>query len=407
MTARVVLQARRARPFYGRHPWVFAGAVASVEGSPADGDEVDLVSSAGHFIARGLYNGKSKIRVRLHSWRPGVVLDGAFFRERLGAAVRLREQLGLLAPGGGREGSSAAAPLDDQACRLVNSEGDGLSGLTVDRYAGWLVVQFSSLGMGARKDMIADILRDLLSPQGIYLRTEKGIGTLEGLEAQDGPLVGGPPPPLVIDDGGLRWHVNISEGQKTGHYLDQRDNRAEVARLAKGRRVLDAFCYSGGFALHAARQGAAECLGIDSSEPALALARANAEANGLTNATFLRADVFKELDARTKGRERFGVVVLDPPKFARSKGGVEEALRGYRRLMSLGVQLLEPDGIFVMCCCSGRITADMLEELLAQVSAGAGRDVQLLARRGPSADHPVAVACPESHYLKCLICRVR
>jgi 23S rRNA (cytosine1962-C5)-methyltransferase len=393
MTARVVLQPRRARPFYGRHPWVFAGALASVEGSPADGDEVDLVSSTGNFIARGLYNSKSKIRVRLYSWKPDVPLDQAFFRERLRAALQLRADLGLMASEG--------------ACRLVNSEGDGLSGLTVDRYAGWVVVQLSSLGMGQRKEMIASLLQEALSPQGVYLRTEKGIGALEGLEAQDGPILGGTPPPLTIDDSGLRCQVNLAEGQKTGYYLDQRDNRLEAARLARGRRVLDAFCYSGGFALHAAQHGAAECVGIDSSEPALALARANAEANGLTSCTFVRADVFRELDARVRAREKFGMVILDPPKFARSKAGVEEALRGYRRLMALGIQLLEPEGLLVMCCCSGRITAEVLEELLAQVSASAGRDVQLLARRGPSPDHPVAITCPESHYLKCLISRVR
>jgi 23S rRNA (cytosine1962-C5)-methyltransferase len=393
MTAKAVLQARRARPFYGRHPWVFAGAVSHTEGDPADGDEVDLVSHTGNFIARGLYNSQSKLRVRLYTWRPDTPLDEAFFKEQLRAAIRLREQLGLMAP--------------DGACRLVNSEGDGLSGLTVDRYGPWLALQFSSLAMGQRRDLFARLLQELLSPQGIYLRTEKGVGKLEGLDAHDGPLVGSPPPSLTIDDDGLKVQVNLAEGQKTGYYLDQRDNRREVARLARGRRVLDAFCYSGGFALHAVRAGASECVGIDSSEAALVLARANAEANGHNNCTFVRADVFNELDRRAKNRERFGVVVLDPPKFARSKRGVEDALRGYRRLLSLGTQLLEEDGFLVMCCCSGRITPDMLEELLAQVSAGAGRDLQLLARRGPSCDHPVSVACPESHYLKCLICRAR
>jgi 23S rRNA (cytosine1962-C5)-methyltransferase len=255
--------------------------------------------------------------------------------------------------------------------------------------------------------MIARLLVELLSPHGVYLRTEKGVGTLEGLEARDGPLIGGTPGPIVFDEAGLKIRIDLAEGQKTGYYLDQRDNRIEVARLLKGRRVLDAFCYSGGFSLHASKAGAAECLGIDSSEPALALARTNAEENGLGNCTFHRADVFKDLEARAKNRERYGAVILDPPKFARSKSGVEEALRGYRRLLSLGVQLLQEDGTLVMCCCSGRITADMLEELLSQVSAGAGRDVQVLQRRGPAPDHPVSVSCPESHYLKCLICRVR
>jgi 23S rRNA (cytosine1962-C5)-methyltransferase len=391
---RVLLQPKRARPFYGRHPWVFAGAVASVEGEPADGDEVDLVSHVGHFIARGLYNGQSKIRVRLYSWEEGRPLDRDFFRERLAAAVRLRDLLGLSAPGG--------------ACRLVFSEGDGLSGLTVDRYDRWLVVQFTALGLAQRRDLLAELLGELVPSAGIFLRTERGVGKLEGLALQDGPLRGETPAgPVTIEEHGLKFLVNLAEGQKTGFYLDQRDNRLEVAKLARGRRVLDAFCYSGGFGLHAARHGAAEVVGIDGSEAALELGRANARLNELPNVTFHKADVFADLDERAKRGEHFGLVVLDPPKFARRKGAVEEALRGYRRLHALALKLLEPDGVLASCCCSGHITLDMLEGLMAQVSAEARREVQLLQRRGPSPDHPVSVACPESHYLKCLIAQVR
>ena len=395
-TPRVILQPRRARPFYGRHPWVYPGAIASVEGDPADGAEVDLVSHTGNFIARGLYNSRSKLRVRLYSWDAGAALDRDFFRDRLAAAVRLRHQiLGLDSPTG--------------ACRLVFSEGDGLSGLTVDRYGRWLAVQFTSLGLAQRRDMLAELLRELVEPEGIYLRTERGIGRLEGLELQDGPLLGTPPQgPILIEEDALTFLVNLAEGQKTGYYLDQRDNRRAVARLAGGRRVLDAFCYAGGFGLHAARAGAREVLGVDSSEAALELARANADRNGLADRVrFLKAEVFDQLDRLAGGGERFGLVVLDPPKFARSQGAVEEALRGYRRLQTLALQLLEPDGLLVTCCCSGLITADMLVELLAQLAAEAKRDVQILERRGQASDHPVAVTCPESNYLKCLICRVR
>jgi 23S rRNA (cytosine1962-C5)-methyltransferase len=390
----VILLPKRARPFYGRHPWVFAGAIAAVEGDPADGAEVDLVSHTGGFIARGLYNSQSKIRVRLYRWEADVPLDAAFFRDRLAAAVRLREMLGLTGP--------------RSACRLVFSEGDGLSGLTVDRYDRWLVMQFTALGLAQRKDLFADLLEELLHPAGIFVRTERGIGKLEGLDLQDGPLRGGmPESPIEIEENGLRFVINIAEGQKTGFYLDQRDNRLAVARLAAGRRVLDGFCYSGGFGLHAARAGARSALGIDSSEPALALARENAQRNGLENVTFERGDVFDSLDALARNQERFGMVVLDPPKFARSRSAIDEALTGYRRLETLALKLLEPDGMLVMCCCSGLITPDMLEELLAQVAAHARRDVQLLERRGPSPDHPVSLACRESHYLKCLIARVR
>ena len=394
MNPRVVLLPKRARPFYGRHPWVFAGAVASVEGEPADGDMVDLVAHGGEFVARGLYNSRSKIRVRLYTWDAAVDIDGAFFRDKLTAALRLRTALGL--DGAGR------------ACRLVFSEGDGLSGLTVDRYDRWLVVQFTALGLARRRELITEILVDLLRPEGVYLRTERGIGQLEGLELQDGLLWGQPPDgPIVIEENGLRFHVNLAEGQKTGFYLDQRDNRQVVARLAAGRSVLDAFCYSGGFGLHAARAGAASVVGIDQSEPALTLARENAILNGLDNIETIKGDVFDELDALAGRGARFGMVILDPPKFARDRRAVEEALRGYRRLQRAAVRVLEPEGFLVTCCCSGLITMDMLEELLGQLAAEEKRDVQILERRGPAADHPVSASCLESHYLKCLIARVR
>jgi 23S rRNA (cytosine1962-C5)-methyltransferase len=394
MSARVVLRPRRARPFYGRHPWVFAGAVERVEGGPADGAEVEVVSHAGHFVARGLYNSHSKIRVRLYSWEPDVPLDAGFFARRLDEALRLRRDvLGLEGPG--------------RACRLVFSEGDGLSGLAVDRYDRWLVVQFTALGLAQRRDLFADLLEERLRPEGVYLRTERGIGQMEGLELQDGPLRGRvPAEPVAIEEGGLRYLVNLAEGQKTGFYLDQRDNRAAAARLAAGRRVLDAFCYSGGFGLAAARAGAAAVEGVDVSEAALALAGANARLNGLGNVSFARADVFAHLDARVAAGERFGMVVLDPPKFARARTAVEDALRGYRRLQTQALRLLEPDGVLVTCCCTGLITMDDLTGLLGQLAAEERRAVQILQRRGQAADHPVSATCPESNYLKCVIARV-
>lgn len=392
---RVVLLPRRARPFYGRHPWVYAGAIAHIEGDPADGAEVDLYSHGGHFVARGLFNHQSKIQMRLYSWSPTESLDRAFFGRLLDAALHLRGPiLGLNEPG--------------KACRLVSSEGDGFSGLTVDRYDRWLVVQITALGLAQRLDLLLDLLEERLHPEGIYLRTERGIGQLEGL-AQEDRLVRGqvPAEAIVVEDGGLRFQVHLTEGQKTGFYLDQRDNRQAVARLSRGRTVLDAFCYSGGFGLHAAKAGAKSVLGIDASEPALALARANAALNQLDQVAFVKGDVFDQLARLVTEEQRFGVVVLDPPKFARRKNAVEEALRGYRRLQSLGIQLLEPDGVLVTCCCSGLITQAMLEELMAQLAVEERRDIQILERRGQAPDHPVAATCPEGNYLKCLICRVR
>jgi 23S rRNA (cytosine1962-C5)-methyltransferase len=395
VTASVILKPKRAQPFFGRHPWVYAGAIDRVEGDPADGAEVELRSSAGNFVARGLFNSRSKIRVRLYGWDSDRPLDRAFFRDRLERAVRLRHDVLHLNHG------------PASAYRVAFSEGDFLSGLIVDRYADFLAVQFTALAMGMRKEMIVELLRELLNPRGIYLRTEKGVGKLEGAELHDGPLWGEVPAgELAIEENGLRFAVNLTEGQKTGFFLDQRDNRAAVARMAAGKRVLDAFCYSGGFGLYAAKAGAGEVECVDASEAALALAEKNAVANGLGQVTFTRADVFHHLAELAKAGRTFDVIVLDPPKFARNRGAVPEALRGYRRLHQLAMRLLGPGGVLVSCCCTGLITLEDLEEVIGQTAVEAKRDLQILERRGPAADHPVAITCRESGYLKCVLSRV-
>jgi 23S rRNA (cytosine1962-C5)-methyltransferase len=388
----VTLKPKRAQPFFGRHPWVFAGAIDRVDGDPADGAEVELRSAAGEFIARGLFNSRSKIRVRLYSWDPGRALDPDFFRERVERALKLRDALGLRGPSRG--------------CRLVFSEADGLSGCTIDEYAGWLTIQFTALGLAGRREMLAGVLNEVVRPRGIYVRTEKGVGTLEGLELHDGLLTGElPPADLAIEENGLTFLVNIAEGQKTGFYHDQRDNRQAVARLAGGRRVLDAFCYTGGFGLHAAKAGAVSVECVDVSEPALALGRRNAERNGLAQVTFQRADVFRHLGALARDGRRYDLVVLDPPKFARNRAALPEAIRGYGQLLKQSLKLVEPGGFVVFCCCTGLITPDMLTELIAQVSGEERRDVQILERRGAAPDHPVAASCLETAYLKCFILR--
>src|SRR5947209_8302012 len=361
---RVILKPRRAQPFFGRHPWVFAGAVAAVEGDPADGAEVDLFSDGGQWIARGLYNGQSKIRVRLYEWQPDHPLDREFFRDRLADSIRLRRD--ILAPV--IDGRRVAG----NACRLVFSEGDGLSGVTVDQYDRWLAVQFTSLGLAQRREMLGELLIELTRAAGVYLRTERGIGRLEGVDLRDGPLLGEPPPsPIMIDEpGGLRFLVNLTEGQKTGFYLDQRENRRAAAKYASGRSVLDGFCYTGGFGLHAAKTGAVAVEGVDSSAAAVELARQNAELNGLAGPQFVQADVFDHLARLVREGRRLGMIVLDPPKFARSRSALPEALRGYRRLQALAPRLLEPDGVLVNCCCQGLISAALLRTPLAEVAPG-------------------------------------
>ena len=392
--AKAILKPRKARPFYGRHPWVLQTAIDRVEPQPADGDAVDLVSDKGKFVARGLYNGRSRIRVRLYTWQKVEALDAAFWRRRIEAAVRLRADLGYDAPAG--------------ACRLVNSEGDGLSGMVVDRYGPYLAVQVTALGMAGRLDQIVPILVDLVHPRGIVLRTERGMTQAEGIELRDGPHWGEMPEgPAFIEEHGLRFGVDLAQGHKTGFYLDQRENRREAAALLRGRRVLDVFCYTGGFSIAAsALGGAREVLGIDASEKAVETARANAELNDRTNCRFEVGDCFEAMESLVAAGERFGAVILDPPKFARSRSALNEALRAYHWLNRLAVQLLEPGGILVTCSCSGHVMREDFFLMLLGVAQQTGRGIQVLQQRGAAPDHPVAVTCPEGEYLKCFVCRV-
>jgi 23S rRNA (cytosine1962-C5)-methyltransferase len=389
-----LLKPRKARPFFGRHPWVLDSAIDRVEGSPADGDCVDLCSEQGGFIARGIFNSRSRIHVRLYTWNESEPLDEAFWRRRLESALHLRSVLSYDSPAG--------------AARLVFSEGDGLSGLIVDRYGDYLVVQVTALAVAVRLPQIVPMLVDLARPRGILLRTERDIVRAEGLDLAAGLAWGRMPDgPVEILDQGLYYGVDLSEGQKTGLYLDQRENRTAAARYMNGRRLLDMFCYTGGFSLSAAALGKArEVLGFDSSQRALAQARANAERNGLANVRFESGDVFDALHALKTAGERFEGVVLDPPKFARSRAAVEDALRAYTRLNRLALDVLAAGGILVTCSCSGHVTRDDFFFMLAGVAQQSGRDIQVLEQRGAAADHPVSVTCPETEYLKCFICRV-
>ncbi len=394
-TATVILKPKRARPFFGRHPWVLDSAVQRVEGSPADGDVVDLATHDGNFVARGLFNAASRLRVRLYAFDPAVRLDDTLWRARLEGAVALRRSLGLDDPTG--------------AARLVNSEGDDLSGLIVDRYGEYLAVQVTALAMARRLEPLADMLVDIVAPRGILLRgAERGLAQLEGLQLPDRVLRGtGPDGPIFVTEHGLKFGVDLAAGQKTGYYLDQRDNRHAAARYARGRRVLDMFCYSGGFAVAAAVAGnARSVLAVDSSAKAAALARANADLNGAANVTVEAADAFEKLDALRGAGERFGMVVLDPPKFARSRAALDDALRAYHRINRVAVDLLEPGGILVTCSCSGSVSREAFLEMLGGVAQRSGRGLQILECRGAAPDHPVSASCLEGEYLKCVIARV-
>ncbi len=390
----LTLKPRKARPFYARHPWVLDSALEPSGNFPADGEVVDLLSDKGKFVARGIFNSRSRIRVRLYTWDPSEELDDAFWRRRLEAAVQFRAQLGF---------------ADSQgATRLIFSEGDGLSGLIVDRYADYLAVQVTAQAMAVRLPQIAAMLVELFTPRGIMLRTERGVSRAEGLDLRDGPYWGHMPEgPLLIAEQGLQYAVDLAEGQKTGFYLDQRENRLAAARYLRDRRVLDMFCYSGGFSLSAsAHGGAREVLGIDTSQRAVDLATANAARNGLANVRFQCGDGFQTMQQLSDAGQRFGGVILDPPKFARSRRAVDEALRAYHWLNRSAVGLLEPGGILVTCSCSGHVTREDFLSMLVGVAQHTGRQIQVLEQRGASPDHPISAACLETEYLKCFICRV-
>ena len=391
---RVIIKPRRARPFFARHPWVFVTSIERVEGEPEPGDEVAVVSHEGQFIGRGLFNHRSAIRVRLYRWDDAAI-DDAFLAAKVADAIAVRrDTLGLVG--------------DRTGCRLVFSESDGLSGLTVDRFDRWLVVQFTSLALFSRREALLKTLVEQTGAEGIILRGEKGIPSQEGLKVEEGVAFGTmPDEPIPIVENGLEYAVDLATGQKTGFFLDQRDNRRAVAGYAKGRRVLDLFCYSGGFALNAlAYGGATSALGFDASTPAVDLARRNAVTNHAKTARFEVADVFDALETLRGPGEKFGLVVCDPPKFARHAKALEDAVRAYLRLNRAAVDVLEPGGILATCSCSGLVDRNLFVDILGQVAELSGRPIRIMEQRGQAADHPVSASCVETEYLKCAIARV-
>lgn len=395
-TAVVTLKPRRALPFFSEHPWVFAGAVRSVSGMPQTGDPVIVRSHEGEFIAHGLFHSSSNIQVRLYSWNEDLQLDDTFWKDRVTEAVRVRQSLFQGTP-------------TEKACRLIFSEGDFLSGLTVDRVDDWLVVQWTSAALAQRQDVILGHLQELLSPRGIWLRTERGIKELENLEVEDGLITGERPPrSLEIIENDVKFAVDLHAGQKTGFYFDQRDNRALMKKYAHGKRVLDLYTYTGSFALAAAVIGnAKEVVAVDSSQPAIDLAKKNAELNSVSDRIRFECDDSSEfMQKQLEQGEKYDVIVLDPPKFARTRNGVERAAKAYVHINSLALELLNPDGILITCSCSGHVSREDFEHMVAQAALDCGRRVQFLEQRGQAIDHPIAATCVETSYLKCFVCRV-
>jgi 23S rRNA (cytosine1962-C5)-methyltransferase len=398
----IIIKHDRGRMFELRHPWVFSGAVKSVQGNPADGDIVALRSESGAFLARGYWNSQSQINVHVLTWDDSEAIDEAFWRGRLERAIRARNV----------ENISKGIPY---AARLVNAENDAIPGLVVDRYGEWLVIQALTLGIDRRKQMIAKLLMELLSPSGIYERSDVDVRAKEGLPANAGLLAGKKPPALIeINENGRRFLVDVQNGHKTGFYLDQKDNRAILGNLLRfdpqgdTKSVLNCFSYTGGFAVYARDGMAAQVVNVDASADALALAKKNLALNGFNapDDDFVVGDVFNVLrEYRNTGR-KFDVIVLDPPKFANNKGQVEAATRGYKDINLLAFGLLNPGGTLMTFSCSGLVDADLFQKVVFGAVIDAKRDGQIVGRMRAAPDHPVALTFPEGEYLKGLIVKV-
>lgn len=388
----LTLKPGREKSLLRRHPWIFSGAVARVEGDPASGDTVAVRASSGEFLAWAAYSPVSQIRARVWSWNEREPVDAAFLRARLKAALEARKSL--------------ISEQASDALRLVHGESDGLPGVIVDRYGDVVVLQFLSAGAERWRAQIADSVRELTGCACIYERSDADVRELEGLPSRTGVLHGSLPASGVeINEHGLRYAVDVAQGHKTGFYLDQRDNRRRIGELARDRDVLNCFCYTGGFSLNGLAGGAKSVLSVDSSAHALEQARNNLRRNDLdvSRAEWLEADVFKHLRVlRDQGRN-FDLIVLDPPKFAPTAAFAEKASRGYKDINLLALKLLRPGGLLATFSCSGGISPDLFQKILAGAALDAQADASIVGHFNAAADHPILLSFPEGEYLKGLL----
>ena len=390
----ITLKPGREKSLLRRHPWIFSGAIARLDGNPASGETVDLLSADGQFLARAACSPSSQIRARVWTFDPSETVDTDFFRRRIKAAIASRDTWHVT--------------NDTNAFRLIHAESDGLPGLIVDRYAHVLVLQSLTTGTEYWKETIADLLLELTGLVAIFERSDADVRALEGLPPQVGPLRGTISQfPLTIIENDLIFHVNLETGHKTGFYLDQRLNRLRVRGLAKGRAVLDCFCYTGGFTVNALAGGAKSVLSVDSSADALTLCRENVAINNLPadQHTMLEGDVFQLLRKFRDEARSFDMIILDPPKFAPTAAQAEKAARGYKDINLLAFKLLRSGGILVTFSCSGGIDAGLFQKIIASAALDAAVVAQIVEYLSQAPDHPVALNFPEGAYLKGLVCR--
>lgn len=384
----VYLRRGREQRVLGGHPWVFRSDIEREDGA-ADGLPVRVLTSAGRFLAMAVYNPRSQISLRILSRRDEPV-DGAFIRGRVRRAVDYRRRF-----------------ADLNSCRLIFAESDGLPAVIADKFGDVIVVQILCLGMERFKADIVDALVKELSPRGVYERNDVPVRELEGLSQQTGLLWGEVPDRVEMQENGVRFLVDVKEGQKTGFFLDQKENRAAIAPFVPGMRVLDCFTHTGSFALHAARYGAAEVTGVDISEHACACALENARLNGVEDRVrFECANAFDFLRAQQTAKAQYDVVILDPPAFTKTRSAVEGALRGYKEINLRGMKLTRDGGFFITCSCSQHVTPDLFRGMLMDAQKDAHVQLRQIEWRTQGRDHPILLASPETQYLKCGIFQV-
>ena len=396
MTATLKLLPGKDKSIKARHPWIFAGAVSELIGRAKPGDTVDVVAANGRPLARAAFSPESQIRARVWTFDPAETIDHAFFKRRISAAIVRRQALPELRA--------------QQGLRLIHAESDGLPGITVDRYGDTVVIALTSAGAEKWRDAIVDSLHKATGCTRMYERSDASARTREGLAAVVGWRIGeASTDELVIDENGVKMSVDIVAGHKTGFYLDQRDNRHRVGELANGKRVLNCFCYTGGFSLQALKGGASVVISVDSSGPALATAQHNLALNpqlDATRAIWHEADVFADLRARHNANEKFDLIILDPPKFAPSAAHAERATRAYKDINLQAMKCLNPGGMLMTYSCSGGISVSYFQQIIADAATDAARTTRIAQRLQGAADHPVDVAFPEGEYLKGLLLQV-
>ena len=418
--AKVFLKHGREEAPSRGHPWIFSGAIERVEGEVDAGGLIDLFTHGGEFLGRGYYNPRSQIAVRLLSRQP-VAIDKAFFQERIEGALAIRKPiLSSETAAGARATSSGAGATNSGAgatnsCRLIHAEGDLLPGLICDRYGDYLVLQLNTAGMERFRDWIISILKTLLSPRMMYDRSDAGARAQEGLPDSTGPIVedgssatgsdGTFPDLIEIRENGIKFLVNVKEGQKTGFYLDQRDNRSLIRGLAQGKRVLNCFSYTGGFSVYASLGGAVGVTSVEASADALELYKENLILNDipLEGHRLVKADVFQFLRDE---QDDYDLIILDPPAFAKRKGQVKGAIRGYKDINLYAMKRTKKGGLILTCSCSQHIDAALFQKILSYAAVDARRQLQVLGLWGAPQDHPAALNHPEGAYLKTFWLRV-